>query len=246
VYVIALYPLLCRRFEEGRERFSLIYSEAARIMTLAVLPLAILFSMQASNIVMLLGGERFEAASAVTQVLIWAMVGTFFSQLALRGCMAAKQERSIPYVTGTALAVNVLANLVLVPHWQAVGAAIAAMLCQLVAFLLFTVLLARHVNLLRTSSIVLRVVLGNLPALAFLLWQHQASLLLLIPVFVALIIGGCVITRTLSLKDVSMVGHILLTRKSKASSEEGATSDQPTLIVPKIDEVVNRKTAINP
>jgi O-antigen/teichoic acid export membrane protein len=195
---------------------------------------------------MLLGGERFVAATAVTQVLMWAVAAAFFSQLTLRGCMAAKQERWIPYVTGISLAVNVLANLVLVPHWQAVGAAIAALLCQLVAFLLFTVLLARHVNLLRTSSVVLRVVLGNLPALAFLLWQHQASLLLLIPVFVALVIAGCVITRTLSLKDVSMARHILLTRKSKVSSEEGDTSDQPNLIVPKIDEVASRNTAINP
>lgn len=246
VYVLGLYPLLCRRFEEGRERFSLTYGGTTRIMALAIIPLAILVSMQASNIVLLLGGERFAATSTVTQVLMWAVAATFFSQLAIRGCMAAKRERSIPYVTGISLAVNVLANLVLIPHWRAVGAALAALLCQLVAFSLFTALLARHVNLLRTASAVLRVVLGNLPAVALLLWQPRAPSLLLIPLFVLLVIAGCVVTRTLSLKDVSMARHILLGREDKTSSEKVDSSDQPTIIVPEMHDVADQDTAVLP
>ncbi len=232
VYVIGLYALLCKRFEEGREQFSVIYSETTRIIALTVIPLAILVSLEASTIVVLLGGPRFAASATVTQVLMWAVVATFFSQLAVRSCMAAHLERSIPYVTGTSLVVNVLSNLLLIPHWQAVGAATAALLSQLVAFLLFSLLLARHVNLLRTSGVVLRVVLGNAPATAFLFWQPHLPVLLLIPIFAFLVIVGCIVTRTLSMKDVSMMRHMLLTRKNRASSEMSDAISQTTAVLP--------------
>lgn len=226
VYVIGLYPLLCKRFEEGRPQFSAVFIGTTRIMALAIIPFAIFVSMQAENIVLLLGGTRFVAAGPVTQLLIWAVVATFFSQLAVRSSMAAHQDRLIPYVTGTALAVNILANLLLIPHWQALGAAWAALLCQFVAFLLFTALLARHVNLLKTAGVLLRVALGNVPALVFLLWQHQASLLLIAPIFIVLVIAGCIVTRTLYLGDIFMAKQIFFEWKDKAHEEEEQTEHQ--------------------
>jgi O-antigen/teichoic acid export membrane protein/O-antigen ligase len=226
VYVIGLYPLLCKRFEEGRHQFSAVFIGTTRIMALAIIPFAIFVSMQAKNIVLLLGGIRFAAAGAVTQLLIWAVAATFFSQLAVRSSMAARQDRLIPYVTGISLAVNILANIFLIPHWQALGAAWAALLSQLVAFLLFTALLAPHVNLLKTAGVLLRVALGNIPALVFLVWQHQASLLLLAPIFVVLVIAGCVVTRTLFLEDIFMARQIFFEWKDKAQGGEEVGTEQ--------------------
>ncbi len=241
-YVIGLYPLLCKKFEEGREQFSATYNETLRIMILAVIPLTILIILETNKIVLLLGGTKFIAASRVTQVLMGAVLATFLSQLAVRSCMAADKEHFIPYVTGTSLVVNVLANFILVPHWQATGAAMAALLSQCTAFVLFTVMLARHIRILQTLSIMLRVVLGNLPALLFLLWQQNASLLLLIPTFLLLVIVGCIVTRTLSLKDVLMVRHILFTRTGKMSSKKIDITEQPTIFVPSIYDIADQET----
>lgn len=246
MYMIGLYPLLCSQFVAGRKQFSAAYSEMTRIVALSIIPLAIFATIEAKSIVLLLGGERFVAATLATQVLVWAVVATFFGQLAIRGCMAANLEHSIPYVTGIALAVNVLACVLLIPHLQAVGAAVAALSCQLIAFLLFTILLARHVDLVRVASMILRVVLGTLPALAFIFWQANTSLLFRAPVFVLLAVVGCAVVRTLSLKDVSMAMHILLGRKDTASSEKVDTTNQPIVIVPKMHDVADQDTASNP
>lgn len=239
MYVIGLYPLLCKEFAEGRARFSAVYSETMRILALAIFPLAIFVSMEAHDIVVLLGGNRFAAASSATQILMWAVMITFFSQLAVRGCMAAKLERSIPWVTGIGVAVNVPTNLLLIPHFQATGAALAALLSQLVAFLLFTALLARHVDLLRAASTVLRVALGNLPALAFLLWQPHLSLVARLPLFVALVVAGCIVTRTFSLRDIALARQMLFARGKTTRSAQGETGYQLHLVVPEVDEVIN-------
>jgi O-antigen/teichoic acid export membrane protein len=64
-YVIALYPLLCSRFTEGRERFSLTYGETIRIAALGSIPLAALVSVHAHDLVLLLGGVTINRSNQV-------------------------------------------------------------------------------------------------------------------------------------------------------------------------------------
>jgi len=95
-------------------------------------------------------------------------------------------------------------------------------------------------------KVFVRVVLGNLPALLFLLWQQNASLLFLIPTFVLLVIVGCIVTRTLSQKDVVMARFILFTGTSKMSSKKIDITEQPTVFVPSVYEIADQETLILP
>ncbi|MBO0796492.1 MAG: flippase, partial [Ktedonobacteraceae bacterium] len=255
-FMNGLYPLLCSTFEKGRAEFARLYHEAIRILSLALLPLSIFVSMEASAIVRLLGGERFASADIIVQLLFWATAIIFYSQLAVQSCMAANMERKIPYVAGVGTVVNILGNLILIPLYQAVGASVASLISEMLSLILFTVLLRRHVAVLRTCLVVLQVFLGNLPMLAFLWWQQQASLLLTIPVSVALAIAGSIAVRALTWRDVLLVRRFLFSRGIERSSETGSrdprsysdrnsppipvftdfqdVSNCPTLILPRI------------
>lgn len=247
-YVTGLYPLLCTKFEEGREQFALVYQEATRILSLGIVPLAIFISVEASNIVLLLGGQHFTAAAIVVQLLMWAMAATFFGQLAVRACMAANKERQMPYVTIVSVGINIVANLVLIPHWTIVGAGIAALVSELIGWCLFSVMLRRHVHLLGALWVMLRVFLGNVPALVFLLfWQQHALLMspfLALPIAALLVIVGCVATRTLSLKDLHMARHMLLSKSTQTRARDIA--DWPTLHLPVIGDISDYPTNILP
>jgi O-antigen/teichoic acid export membrane protein len=260
IYVNGIYPLLCSTFEERHEQFVAFYKEAMRIISLAVIPPSIFVSVQADAIVSLVGGQHFVAAAIVVQLLMWATAIIFYSQLSVRCCMAANMERWIPYVAGVAVLVNLLGNLVLIPRWQAVGAGIASLISELLALVLFTFLLRRHVQILPTLGVVLKVVLGNGLMLAFLCWQRHASLLLTAPVAALLTITGCFITRACSWRDVQMIRRFLFTRLhvrnntepisrsasimsspipdlpaiSDAPSQLQDIADYPTLILPRI------------
>jgi O-antigen/teichoic acid export membrane protein/O-antigen ligase len=257
-YVVGLYPLLCRKFDEGRKQFALLYHESTRILALAIIPLAVFATAEADKIVSLLGGQSFTSAAIAVQLLMWAMAATFFGQLAVRACMAANKERQIPYVTLVSVSVNIALNLVLIPRWNIAGAGIAALSSEFTALCLFSFMLRRNVHLLSTIWVMLRVFLGNLPALAFLLWQQRFPFIpppLAAAMLLVLLVGGCVATRTLSLKDARMVQHILFSRSAKKPSE-GAPG-QPTValpsftewetaILPRVDDVSDRPTLILP
>ncbi|HLZ59725.1 MAG TPA: flippase [Ktedonosporobacter sp.] len=257
-YVNGVYPLLCTRFADGREQFALVYHEAVRIVALITIPLGIFVTIEAGPLVHLLGGQYFTAAAVVVQVLMWETVALFFSQLAVRACTAANMERSLPYVAAASVAVNIVANLALIPLWQALGAAIAALTSDVIGVILFTVLLRSHIKLFPTLGVVLQVVCGNLPTLAFLLWQQQASPLLTVPATLLLSIAGCVATRTLSLQDIATVRHILFSREAtpvdvvdQSMPEKPLLqdiSDSPTLILPGVltQDITDMPTLILP
>jgi O-antigen/teichoic acid export membrane protein len=241
-YAFGLYPLFCTKFAEGHEQFAMVYREATRILALAIVPLAIFVSVEAKAIVALLGGPNFAAATIAVQLLMWTMAVTFFNQLAIRACMAAHIERRMLFITVASSAINVLANLALIPYWQIMGAGTAALISELFGLCMFTVLLRHHIRLFPIFSVVLRVFLGNLPVLLFLIWQQQAPLLLSSALAVLLAIVGCLATRTLSLKDVHLMRSILQIRRNKGVSNNAA--DQPTVFLPKIHDIADLPTTI--
>ncbi len=214
-YVNGLFPFLCTKFEQGRAEFAALYREATRLMALAIVPLAIFVSVEAPAIIGLLGGERFAAAVPATRLLMWSITLSFFGCLALQTNMAANQERRIPYITAISLSTNILANILLIPLWQTTGAAIAALLCELVGLCLFSLLLVRHVHLSAIVLVIFQVVLGNVPGLVFLLWQQHMPMFYLLPAFGLITLAGCFATHALSLKDLEVVRRLLVARREK-------------------------------
>jgi len=108
-----------------------------------------------------------------------------------------------------------LLNVALVPHWQILGASLAALISEAMGLSLFAMQLRQHIRLWPMAGMLCLVLLSNLPSLALLLWQHHIPLLLSLPLSLLLTIIAYLITRTLSFKDIKQMIHILLTRRDK-------------------------------
>lgn len=260
MYINGIYPLLCSTFENQREHFPRFYKEAMRVVSLAVIPLSIFVSIDAGAVVSLVGGQHFAAATTVVQLLMWATGIIFYSQLAVRSCMAANMEHSIPLVAGIAAVVNITGNLLCIPLWQAVGAGIISLTSEFLALVLFVFLLRKYIYPWRTMWAVLQVALGCAPMAAFLLWQQQASLLLTVPVSCGLTLLGCFATGGLTWRDVSLVWHCLVAGSSKYGDARRTESldsnplqavvpdvaERPTAILPKLRDIADCPTLILP
>lgn len=214
-YGNGIFPFLCTKFEQGRAEFALLYRDTIRIMALAIIPLALFVSVEAPAIIALLGGEHFAAAVPATRLLMWSVTSGFFGYLTLQACMAANQEHRIPYATGLSLVANILANLVFIPYWQTTGAAIAALVSEIVGLFLFASILAHYVYLSTTVGALIKVLLGNVPGLVFLFWQPHMFILYQLPIFGLLTLVGCIATRALSHKDIQMARQLLVARRAK-------------------------------
>ena len=247
-YAIGLYPLFCSKFSEGREQFATVYHESVRILALVIIPLSLIVSAEAEPIVALLGGQSFIAATTAVRLLMWAMAVTFFNQLAVRACMSAHLEKRMMYVTVGSSIVNIVANLVLIPYWHIIGAGVAALAGELVGFCLLTYLLRPHVHLSSNLSMILRICAGNIPMLLFLIWQQKASALLVVPLALLLTLCGCILTRTISIKDVALLRNVVYSRRKRKeqTTTRNRLDDDITDLLPMIDDIAEQPTLLLP
>jgi len=71
--------------------------------------------------------------------------------------------------------------------------------------------------------------------LAFLFWQHHASLLLTVPIAMLLTIIGCFMTRAFSWRDVQMVRRFLFTRLHRHNNTAPTPRSEPATTAPTPD-----------
>jgi O-antigen/teichoic acid export membrane protein len=80
----------------------------------------------AEPIVLSLYGEEFASAIPVMRVLIWMVPPAFLSEILGRACSTMHLERKAVKFTVARVVFSITLNLVLIPHYGVMGAAIAA------------------------------------------------------------------------------------------------------------------------
>lgn len=214
VYVNGLYPLFCTSFREDSRRFANLYVEAVRVLLILALPCALVVTMEAGNIVEMLGGREFAAAIPAVQILMWTMILTFLNQLAESACTAAHLERRIPLVTAASTTLNLAVNLLLIPRWQILGASLAALGSEGVTLCLFTLLLKPYIRPLPLLGMALSILVSNLPAFTLLRWQHHTPFMVAILLGVILISASYLVTGIVVRRDISKMVQLLCHAKS--------------------------------
>ena len=86
----------------------------------------------ASPLLDLLYGAEFQSAQTMFRVLLAAGVVQTANAFLHKGLVVSGRQRSLPFAQGAQALVNVAFNLLLVPHYGALGAAIATLVCEFV------------------------------------------------------------------------------------------------------------------
>jgi len=144
VFITVVYP----RFAElaAKNRWSDFFRLSLRILWLAAWPLAILSFLYAPYMIRIIGGEAYSQSVIPLWLLSFAIVGGFmyagFSQMAV----ALKRQKQVVLVAGMAVFVNVVLNLALIPAFSYSGAALATLVSECFAFIIFAFLFNRFLG----------------------------------------------------------------------------------------------------
>jgi O-antigen/teichoic acid export membrane protein len=136
----AALPLLSVAGRDDRARLAgalKTMTEAALIFGLFI---ALAVALGARPLLIALGGDPFQGAANALRIQIFAIVLVFVGQAWQLGLVAVRQQRALAVANGVALVVVLVAGLILIPPFGAVGAGIAAVVGE--AALAATVLLS--------------------------------------------------------------------------------------------------------
>ncbi len=201
--LVAVYPLLARYYDDGRNAFfGFMIEKLALYMLIVGLPLALSVSILADELLPLLNPE-FAPSAGILRLLIWYTAITIFGNVFSKALLIQNRQRTLLLIRAGSLVLNVILTAGLLFSWRDPrGAVIASISGELlVVALLLRNFQARGWQLRRIALSGLRLLLIGLPtALTLLALKEQFVVWPLLGGLVVYLLG-ILIGRVLSAED---------------------------------------------
>jgi O-antigen/teichoic acid export membrane protein len=142
VLAVAL-PLLAVAGAEDRERLRYALQQMTEAAVTASLLLVLVTVLLAEPAILLLGGEQYRDAVPILQVLAFALLGIFLSQVWTLGLVSLRRQRDVAVANAIALIFVLALGIVLIRAYSGLGGAAAAVATEGVLAVLIFWFLAR-------------------------------------------------------------------------------------------------------
>jgi O-antigen/teichoic acid export membrane protein len=119
-----IYPLMSRAASD-RDQLRVVFRQSVILLGAIALPMGIAVSVGAPLIVRLLFGQRFAGADRALSVLVWSTASLYVAIVAGNLLISIGRERTNLLLNVIGAALNMLLNILLIPRWGFVGAAVA-------------------------------------------------------------------------------------------------------------------------
>jgi O-antigen/teichoic acid export membrane protein len=146
-----------------------------KYMFILAVPLIILMSILAHQIVVFLYRESFSPSAQALQILSAVILFSFWNHTSENVLVATNQERVLLKLTWITAGVHVAANLILIPTFSYLGACLAILTTQAIySVLLFVLQLRRYLSMVKLIQIIaLPALSAVIMALVVFLTRHQ-------------------------------------------------------------------------
>ncbi|MCC7371311.1 MAG: oligosaccharide flippase family protein [Chloroflexi bacterium] len=132
-FVLALFPLLARYAAEDRARMVRLTDTGLKILLVLAFPIAVGTTLLAEPIILLLAGQSYLPESArALQILIWYLPISFANGLLQYVLISVNRQRTLSVAFAAGVVFNVLANVLLIPTYGYVAAALVTVASEVV------------------------------------------------------------------------------------------------------------------
>lgn len=135
--MVTVFPLLAASQHSAPERFRRAYHLVLRYLIVLVLPLALLLTLEAEDIIRTLFGPLYVSGARALTLMAWWMFFSYTAAAYLNLMIVRRQQRLIALVSAVAVALNLTLNLLWIPRWGSAGAAAATLASSATSFALF-------------------------------------------------------------------------------------------------------------
>ena len=140
----AILPTLAREHATDPTKIYPWYYRSVKFLALLGLPIAIGGMLRSDQIIGLLFGAENAPVAPIFAVIIWDLPLVMYTSFCGNLASSVKRERSASRIYGSIAALNLVLNLVLIPHFGVIGSAFATVLTDATAAALFYALFRRE------------------------------------------------------------------------------------------------------
>ncbi len=171
----SFFPLMSRMATAQDGALARAYTLALKLLVMIAFPLAVFTTVAANFLVGVLGGAEFLPHGAIAlSVMIWSIPFGWINSITNYALIAVNQQRALTRAFVIGLAFNVVGNLIAIPQFSYVGAAVVTILSEIVEGAAFYVYVRRHIGPVNWLHVVGRPALAAL-VMATLTWVWAAG-----------------------------------------------------------------------
>lgn len=160
----AIYPVMSRASLGESARLGAILTKSLRYMVILAVPLGVIGSVLAGDIVRLLYGSEYAGAAVVLMVLVWWASSVCLNSVLAQFFYSSNRAGVVTAQTASSLGVCVLTNLLLIPRFGALGAAVALVAAEAIGLTFLLVAQSRTPHRARLLGVVSVLVRASLAA----------------------------------------------------------------------------------
>lgn len=161
VYATAIVPVFSKFHIDSRESLQFSYYKSFKYLSILGIPIAVGTTLLANEIILLIFKSGFIEAVPVLQILIWAVPIIFVSYVLGVSIMSINRQHESVRITFIAMVLNVILNLILIPIYGYIGAAIVTVITELSLFLLYYHLISKNLCKIKLRKILVKPIVAS-------------------------------------------------------------------------------------
>ena len=217
-FVASTFPLCSLYFAESKDKFTKLYIKSFQYMSIIIIPVAFGTALLSKRIIGLIYGNAFLDASGALSVLIWSEIFVFLSSIYGNAVIAAGLQKKLIFFPIIGGMLNILLNLILIPRYGIVGAAIASFISYggspLLLLQWYYIKEARQIGIEYFKSTV-KPLLCALPMAVFIYTFSSFNLFVLICMSGFIYSFFLIITKCIGSEDFQYAAQIIQLKKIK-------------------------------
>ena len=208
IYAVTIFPVLAHSFKHERSRMNLIYESSLKYIFILTLPTAVGTVITADKIIMLILGDEYLESAIALKILIWLLIFAFLNGV-FGAYLASIHRQEIAAITlGFALLANITLNLLLIPRFSYVGAAISTLATQAVVSVIMGSYISVYSRKLPEFRYLLKPAVGSMVMGITGIYFIELNLIYLIVLCTVVYLLAIYILKCVSKEDINIIRGI--------------------------------------
>lgn len=208
VYSAVIFPVLSRFHVSSPESFQLIYLKSIEYMIIIGLPIAAGITILSKDVILLLYQSAFSGSVLALQILIWTvpllLLTTSFGIILIS---MNKQVLAIR-LTFIYMIFNIGVNLVVIPQFSYLGAAVVTVMTELVNFIMLFYYLSQFICKVPLHKLIWKPALATVIISLFMISVHLNTFVIVL-LAIALYFALLILFKTFSKRDIDIIRKLV-------------------------------------
>jgi len=190
----AIFPIMSQLYISSQNSLRFVYEKVFKYMLIVGFPIGVGTTLLADRIILLIFGAEYAPSIIALQILVWAIVLLFARNAFERLFESINRQIIVTKIFGFCAILNVILNLVLIPKYSYIGAAVTTLFSDFTVLILqfmWSIKIGYSINVKEAVNIICKVMIASILMGVFIVWFKNLSLLILIP-FGAVVYSGVI------------------------------------------------------